>query len=75
MELYNKSFGKDKNLVRKYVKAQIFEWRDKYRNGYFHKHNLKDKKRVDEIREETYFLYMLILGSIKMSGAQVETLK
>lgn len=75
MELYNKSFGKDKNPVRKYVKAQISEWRDKYRNGYFHKHNLKDKKRVDEIREETYFLYMLILGSIKMSGAQVETLK
>ena len=71
-DLFNKSFDGDKNLVRKYVKAQIADWRDKYRNGYFHKHNLKDKKRIDEIREETYFLYMLILGAIKLTDEQVK---
>lgn len=40
--------------------------RRKYRNGYFHKHNLENKKQVDAIRDETYFLYLLILGSISL---------
>ena len=44
------------------------------RNGYFHKRNLCDKDKIEAIREETYFLYLLILGSIKLTPSDIEKL-
>ena len=56
----------DKFFVR-YLREHLRSWRDRYRNGYFHKHSLENIDKVNEIREETFFLYCLILGSIRIS--------
>lgn len=73
-DLIENSFGKGKRYVINYLKYQIADWRSKYRNGYFHKHNLKNKEKIEAIREETYFLYLLILGTIKLTPAQISIL-
>ncbi len=71
-DLYLDALGNSKHFVMKYLKNQISDWRIQYRNGFFHKHNLKDKGRIDAIREETLFLYFLILGSVKLSQDQID---
>jgi hypothetical protein len=73
-DLFLNSFGNSKHFVMNYVKTQISDWRKQYRNGYFHKHNLNDKNKIEAIREETYFLYMLILGSLKLSPIEMDRL-
>lgn len=73
-DLYLDSLGNGKRFVMRYLKNQISDWRTQYRNGFFHKHNLKDKGRIDAIREETLFLYFLILGSIKLSHEQIDNI-
>lgn len=73
-DLFQQSFENGTHYVMKYLKTQISDWRKQYRNGYFHKHNLCDKEKIEAIREETYFLYLLILGSIKLSPSDVEKL-
>lgn len=65
-DLFEIAFGSSNHYVMKYLQNQLSLWRRKYRNGYFHKHNLENKKQVDAIRDETYFLYLLILGSISL---------
>ena len=35
-------------------------------NGYLHKDNLEGKEAVETVRDENYFLYMLILGSLAL---------
>lgn len=69
--LFQSNFGNSRKSVMDYLKAQISVWRDRYRNGYFHKHNLKKKDRIEAIREETYFLYLLILGAIRLTPGQI----
>lgn len=66
-DFYLNNFGNSKHFVQNYIKSQLKDWRDSYRNGYFHKHNLNDKSKIDSIREETFYLYMLILGSLELS--------
>lgn len=44
----------------------INRWVYKERNGYFHKHLLCDMKKVRQIRNRTYLLYYLILGSVRL---------
>ena len=74
MDLFQNAFGGGKSYVRDYLAIQISDWRNDYRNGYFHKHALKKKERIDAIREETYFLYLLILGAVWMTPEQVKKL-
>ena len=62
-------------FVIKYIKRQISSWRAKKRNGLFHKSQLKDKAKIDDIRQETIFLYFLILGSLKLTDDQVKKLE
>lgn len=50
------------NYVKRYIVDMLFMWIDNKRNGYFHKDNLHDEKKVDEIRNQTILLYYLILG-------------
>ena len=69
--LFQSNFGNSRKNVMRYLKAQISDWRVRYRNGYFHKHNLKQKDRIEAIREETYFLYLLILGAIRLTPGQI----
>ena len=42
----------------------ISKWVHNERNGYFHKHNMNNLKKVSEIRNSTFLLYYLILGSL-----------
>ena len=62
-------------FVIKYIKRQISSWRAKKRNGLFHKSQLKDKAKIDDIRQETIFLYFLILGSLNLTDDQVKKLE
>ncbi len=73
--LYLDAFGgESKTFVIRYVRSQVASWREKRRNGFFHKHNLKKKENIDLIREETLYLYFLILGSIYLTDDQVKKL-
>ena len=42
----------------------ISKWVQSERNGYFHKHNMSSIEKVNEIRNNTFLLYYLILGSL-----------
>lgn len=48
--------------ARTYLIDAIDDWREKHRNGYFHKHNLQSIEKANEIRNQTLQLYFLILG-------------
>ena len=66
---------KDNKFVIHYLRSQIALWREKKRNGLFHKTQLNDKSKIDSIREETIFLYFLILGALKLDDYQVKQLE
>lgn len=53
-------------FTKTFVKEAIFEYSD-LRNGYFHKHNIHDWRKIDEIREATFDLVFLVLGSRKLA--------
>lgn len=59
--------------ARDYVKETIFAY-VKVRNGYFHKHNIHDWHKIDEIRRATFQLLFLVLGSLKLSNEDKEKL-
>lgn len=67
-------FGDDNKAVVVYLRDIISEWRIYYRNGYFHKDNLADKGKITEIRNQAYYMYMLILGSINLTNAEIDKL-
>ena len=73
-DLFIDAFARN-SFVILYIKKQISAWREKKRNGLFHKNQLKDKAKIESIREETIFLYFLILGSLKLTDDQVKMLE
>ena len=73
-DLFLDAFGDGRRFVSDYLKQQISFWRDNYRNGYFHKHNLNDLEKVKQIRNQTIFLYMMILGSLDLRTEDLEEL-
>ena len=60
--------------AREYLIETIDNWRNKQRNGYFHKHNIHSLDKVDEIRGNALQLYFLILGSCTIKDEQFATL-
>lgn len=48
--------------ARTHLIETVKGWRNKYRNGYFHKHNLQSMEKATEIREQALNLYFLLLG-------------
>lgn len=60
--------------VREHLVATVDDWREKHRNGYFHKHNLQSIEKVTEIRERAFQLYFLILGSCTVKDSQLDIL-
>ena len=68
-------FEENNKFAVRYLKEQLSLWRDRYRNGYFHKHQLDIKENVIKIREETIFLYSIILGLIKFDKNLIQNLK
>lgn len=73
-DLFINAFAGNRFVIN-YIKKQISAWRAKKRNGLFHKTQLKDKAKIESIREETIFLYCLILGSLKLTNEQVKKLE
>ncbi len=73
LDLFKEVF-ENKKFVVKYFKSQLSEWRKKYRNGYMHKQMLNDVNTVNNIRKETFFLYVLILGCIDLSEENIKAL-
>ncbi len=65
-DLFESVFGASTHFVMRYFRRQLSAWRDKYRNGYFHKHNLEKRDCIEAIRDETYFIYLMILGTISL---------
>lgn len=59
---HNSSILNVTDYVKRYIVDTINDWRENQRNGYFHKDNLHDMKKVDEIRQRVIYLYFLILG-------------
>ncbi len=61
--------------IRGCIKKAVNLWKDNQRNGYFHKHNLyRADNKIDEVREQTIYLYFLILGGIKLSSEEIRKL-
>lgn len=60
--------------ARNYMIQTIDDWREKYRNGYFHRHNLQSETKVKEIRNQTIQLYFLILGSFEIKDEDFDKL-
>ena len=57
-----------------YINEIISNWRKLRRNGYFHKDNLNDVNKIELIRNETFFIYMLIIGSLELSEDDLDKL-
>lgn len=74
-DLFRTVFGNSQYFVIRYLRAQIADWRNHYRNGLFHKNLLKSSETITRIRQETVYLYMLILGSIELSNENINRLK
>lgn len=46
------------------LNKQLAQWIKQERNGYFHRDNIVDAEFIDKIRDATYNMYLLILGSL-----------
>ena len=56
--------------TKRFIVDTLFRWIDDERNGHFHKDNLHDFAKVEEIREQTLLLYYLILGGFTIGDDQ-----
>lgn len=54
------------HFAKKYIVETIEQWRQKYRNGYFHKENLQSIRKARDIRNQAIQLYFLILGGFEI---------
>lgn len=70
----NKKLLDVNRFAKQYLVDMLDEWREKHRNGYFHKDNLQSVKTLKEIRETAFQLYFLILGSCSIDEEQFEIL-
>lgn len=72
---YNDLFWPEVNkYARHHIDQMLNDWREKQRNGYFHKDNLQSIERIEEIRNKALQLYFFILGASKISENQFEKL-
>lgn len=63
-------------FTKSYIKEYIFYYKD-LRNGYSHKHNIIDEdkeNKIDKIRDATYDLAFLVLGSHKFNDERLSKL-
>ncbi len=55
------------NRTIRLLNKQLAQWIKEERNGYFHKDNLSNVENVAQIRDSTYDIYLLLLGSLAVS--------
>lgn len=53
----------------------ISDWRNNYRNGHLHRHNITEDKEVSDIREMTILMLYIILGSLRINQEILEKMK
>ena len=56
-----------------FIKKKIFRYSD-LRNNYFHKDNIHDWDKIDEIRNSTFDLLFLLIGGFKITESEVKKL-
>lgn len=66
-DIFDRVFAYSKHFLMRYLRNKLRVWRTYYRNGYFHKDKLKDEEKIKKIREETIYIYFLLLGSVDLS--------
>nr|WP_072537823.1 hypothetical protein [Anaerococcus mediterraneensis] len=74
-DIFDEVFAYSKHFLMRYLRGKLRVWRTYYRNGYFHKDNLKDEEKIKKIREETIYIYFLLLGSVDLSKDDIGWLK
>ena len=52
--------------AKKFVREAIFKYAD-LRNGYFHKDNIHDPIKIEEIRDTSFYMFFLLLGAFKLT--------
>ena len=52
--------------TKKFVREAIFKYAD-LRNGYFHKDNIHQPERIEEIRDVSFYMFFLLLGAYDLS--------
>ena len=62
------------HYTKNYVKEAIFKY-VALRNGYLHKHNIRQWHVIDEIREATYNMMFLLIGSYTLTNENLTELK
>lgn len=70
-DLYNTTFGNNVSYIMAYLETVLKDWTDANRNKYSHKETLTEEETVERIRKETYFLYLMILGSLHLSSDNI----
>lgn len=73
-DLFRDTFENQKQYVINYIQSKIAGWRKAHRNVLLHKGQLNDLYKIEIIRKETIYLYMLILGSINLTPENIENL-
>jgi len=53
--------------ARKYIRETIFDYKN-LRNGYFHKDNIHNWDKIEEIRIESFSMIFLLLGAQKLTN-------
>lgn len=73
-DLFRDNLENQKQHVIYYLQSRIASWRKAHRNVLLHKGQLNDVYKIDIIRKETIYLYMLILGSINLTPGNLADL-
>ena len=59
--------------AKKYIRESVFGFKD-IRNGYFHKDNINDWNKIEEMRQALYLLLFMLLGSYEFRNGDIEQL-
>ncbi len=59
--------------TKKYIRETLFSFAD-LRNGYFHKHNIHDWGKIDEIRGAAYRTAFLLIGAFELNNEALKEL-
>ena len=62
------------SYLKRHIITTLHEYRDKCRNDHLHKDNVYDDEETEEIRDQTIYLYFLILGGCIVRDDEFEYL-
>ncbi len=71
---YSELWDVNKN-VKFYITDKLTEFRQKYRNDHFHKDNVYEMSKIEEIRRQTIAMHYYLLGGCRIDDEKVSALK